>query len=118
MTSTINQRFAKILDEKKISQTELGTKLGRKKQVINNWYRGESPIPVKEIAAFLLIHRDIDARWFITGEYSEEEKRMIQVNETGYNEPDKDHIILLQTDMIKMLKQEICRIKKEKSDKE
>lgn len=121
MKESINQRFKKILDEKKISQAEFAKLIGVSKQNVNNWYNNSSPISVDRIVQILEAYEDIDARWFLTGSpraYNVNQKVSVmeEKNEIGPY-ADKDYIIQLQKNIIEMKDKEIEELKGDHHEK-
>jgi len=116
MKESINQRFKKILDEKKINQADFAKLIGVSKQNVNNWYHNSSPISVDRIVQILEAYPDLDARWFLTGSpraYNvETPKQEIEDPKNGFNS-EKDYIIKLQKGIIEMKDAEIVRLNSE-----
>lgn len=69
MKTFIGERLKSFLIEKKISQTELGKRLGGKTRgTVNHWCTGSQPIPREIVIQILNLFPEMGARWFITGE--------------------------------------------------
>jgi len=116
MKESINQRFTKILDEKKINQAEFAKLIGVSKQNVNNWYNNASPISVDRIVQILEVFPDLDARWFLTGSpraYNVDIPKQVMDDPQKVNYGDADYIIKLQKNVIEMKEKEIERLNKE-----
>lgn len=116
MKETINQRFKKVLDEKKINQSDFAKLIGVTKQNVNNWYNNTSPISVDRIVQILEVYQDLDARWFLTGSpraYNVDHPKMEIDDPIKVNYADKDYIISLQKGVIEMKEKEIERLNNE-----
>ena len=110
MKTTINQRFAKILEEKNILPIEYARKIGKSKQLVSSWITDTSQISLDRIVEFLELYPDIDARWLLTGSSraynSETPVRIVEESEPG----DKGYIIKVQKELIDHLKTDIERL--------
>lgn len=114
MKTTINQRFAKILEEKNILPIEYARKIGKSKQLVSSWTTDTSQISLDRIVEFLELYPDIDARWLLTGsprEYNIDHPiTMVEEKTATFISGDKDYIIQLQKELINNLKKDNARL--------
>ncbi len=114
MDKSINQRFTKILDEKKISQADFADKIKTGRANVNNWCRLKNAIPLDTIVELLIMYPDIDARWLLTGsprEYNIDHPiTMVEEKTATFISGDKDYIIQLQKELINNLKKDNARL--------
>ena len=112
MDKSINQRFAKILEEKNISQVDFAELISSGRANVNNWIKLKNAIPLDTIVSLLNMFPDIDARWLLTGSpraYNVDQPiRVMEEPETG----DKGYIIKVQKQLIDHLKTDIERLNK------
>ena len=68
IVNTVGERLRSFLDKKKIPHKKITTLTGIRKENISLWLSGEKTIPLKHVQSILQAYKDLDARWFITGE--------------------------------------------------
>jgi transcriptional regulator with XRE-family HTH domain len=110
MDKSINQRFAKILEEKNISQADYADRIKTGRANVNNWCRLKNAIPLDSIVELLNMFPDIDARWLLTGSpraYNTDQLPIVIDDPIKVNYADKDYIINMQKKVIEIKEKEI-----------
>jgi len=117
MDYTINVRFIKILEEKKMSQVEYAKKIGTSRANISNWATHKSAVPLERIIELYGIFPDVDIEWLLTGKDRQskpdlppKESAEIRLSQSI---DDKDYIIQLQREVILLQQRELSRYKQQ-----
>lgn len=64
------ERLRQVMEERKVSMTELAREIGTRQSTISNWM-DRGTIPAADTALRVAMYLDVDLVWLITGEHEE-----------------------------------------------
>ena len=80
MTTTINQRLKEYIEEKKITPSDIYSKIGATRIVWSNWMNGGAPISVGKLQLIIGLLPTVNVRWLMTGETTNGEGEIADQN--------------------------------------